>query len=203
MSKDESLPYILCVTSLSIHFQRLLLGPWPHRKTMAMEIENIDSNLSNADEAHIEQLLSEKLMEGYVLLEKSCPVCSTPLVKNQDEDEEEEPVEKEIEPVMIPKGSFTQPFRPVQGVPFCVACTSHVITQECEISVLEKCGSLKAKGGIRVALTVKSQNDEQPSVKEEPEIIDVTQIEESESACTYDKNDAELVEESLIEYSVR
>ena len=105
---------------------------------MAMELENIDSNLSKVDEAHIEQLLSEKLMEGYVLLEKSCPACATPLVKNQDEDDDDEPVEKEIDPVMIPRAKFTEPFHPVQGVPFCVACISHVVTQESEINVLQK-----------------------------------------------------------------
>lgn len=173
---------------------------------MAMEIENINSNLSKADEAHIEQLLSEKLMDGYVLLEKSCPVCATPLVKNQDDDEEEEPVEQEIDPVVIPKGSFTQPFSPVQGVPFCVACTSHVLTQECEITILEKCGSLKANGGIRVAMTVTSEKQEEPdsSPKKQPEIIDVTQIEETESSYTYDtKKDTELIDEALTEYSVR
>jgi hypothetical protein len=171
-----------------------------------MEIENINSNLSKADEVHIEQLLSEKLMEGYVLLEKSCPVCSTPLVKNQHDDEEDDPVEKEIEPVMIPKGSFTQPFHPVDGVPYCVACTSHVITQESEINILEKCGSLKGKGGIHVAMTSKSEKAEPPvsSPKDEPEIIDVTQVEESESVYTSEqKDDADLVEETLTEYSVR
>lgn len=136
----------------------------PKTKLMAMEIENIDSNLSNAmeNEAHIEQLLSEKLMEGYVLLEKSCPVCSTPLVKNQasdeDDEDDEEPVEKDVEPVLIPRGSFIEPFKPVQGVPFCVGCSSHVVTQECEISVLEKCHSLKGKGGIFVAITRSKDN---------------------------------------------
>jgi hypothetical protein len=103
------------------------------------------------EEAHIEQLLSEKLMEGYLLLEKSCPVCATPLVKNGPE-EDEENEEGNIKPLMVPSGSFDLPFRPVVGVPFCVSCRSHVITQECEISILERCDSLKAKGSILVAL---------------------------------------------------
>lgn len=173
---------------------------------MDIEIENINSNISNAmedEEAHIEQLLSEKLMEGYVLLEKSCPVCSTPLVKNHDgDDEDEEPVQKEIEPVMIPKGSFTQPFKPVAGVPFCVACSSHVITQEGEISILEKCSSLKGKGGILVALTGRGDANK-PLRVEEPEIIDVTTLDEAEPSHADEKKDEDLVEETLMEYSVR
>jgi Sjogren's syndrome/scleroderma autoantigen 1 (Autoantigen p27) len=159
-----------------------------------MDIENINCNLTNPamqDDEHIEQLLSEKLMEGYVLLEKSCPVCSTPLVKGVADDEDEG-VFKEIEPVMIPKGSFMQPFIPVEGVPLCVACTSHVVTQDNELNILTKCGSLKAKGGILVAA---------PSSKE-PEIIDVTQYED-----THDDEKKEEVEAvadiTTVEYSVR
>ena len=175
---------------------------------MAMEIENIDSNISKTmeqDEAKIEQLLSDKLMEGFVLLDKSCPVCSTPLVKKH-EGEDEDPVEKEVEPVMIPRGSFTQPFKPIAGVPFCVACTSHVITQECEISVLENCNSLKMKGEILVALTGSegTVTDNKERVPEKQlEIIDVTKIEETDSTYADEKKDAELVDETLTEYSVR
>lgn len=182
---------------------------------MAMEIENIDSNLSNGmdqEEARIEQFLSEKLMEGYVLLEKSCPVCSTPLVKNHEGDEDEEPVQKDVDPVMIPNGSFKQPFRPVAGVPLCVSCNSHVITQECEISILENCGSLKAKGGFHAALSgsdgsAKNSQEEIPEEKPlspvEPEIIDVTKIEDNGSELADEKKEDELVEEALMEYSVR
>ena len=198
-----------------------------------MEIENIDSNLSNVmdNEAHIEQLLSEKLMEGFVLLEKSCPICATPLVKNQTSDEDEEPVEseKEMEPVMIPSGSFTQPFKPVEGVPFCVSCNSHVITQESEIGILEKSDCLKGKGGILVALSRNdnaqpesptSPEDEPENQVEHPEdkavsisetevndvheIIDVTKIEDSVSVHADEKKEDDVPDEAMLtEYSVR
>jgi uncharacterized Zn finger protein (UPF0148 family) len=51
---------------------------------MALHLaEQLSGNPSGMDEeAHIEQLLNEKLMQGYLLLEKSCPVCATLLVKN-------------------------------------------------------------------------------------------------------------------------
>lgn len=117
---------------------------------MAMEVGQRAAHIA-ADEAQIELLLSEKLMDGYVLLEKSCPVCSTPLVKKSD-DGDEGGKAHHFSPIMVPSGKFEAPFNPVEGVPFCVGCTSHVITQESDISILERCDSLKNKGSILVAL---------------------------------------------------
>jgi hypothetical protein len=105
--------------------------------------------------AHIEHLLSEKLLEGYVLLESTCPACSTPLVKNNHM------VPKSLaenggapmkNPVLVSADSFDKPFKPVQGVPVCVVCQAHVVTRESEISILERCESLKDKGSILLAL---------------------------------------------------
>jgi hypothetical protein len=111
------------------------------------------------NEARLEQLLSEKLMQGYVLLEASCPVCSTPLVKNHHMVPKSLSMKSESfeggtfkKNVLLPQESFDQPFRPVEGVPICVSCKSHVITQETEISILEQCDSLRDKGSIYVAL---------------------------------------------------
>jgi hypothetical protein len=142
--------------------------------TMALAAQISGNRAGMAEEAHIELLLSEKLMKGYLLLEKSCPVCATPLVKNGPPGDEEND-EENVKPLMVPSHSFDQPFRPVVGVPFCVSCQSHVITQECEISILERCDSLKAKGSILVALqdSVTSAYEgsrygmEMPSVMEE------------------------------------
>lgn len=113
--------------------------------------------------AEIENLLSEKLLNGYVLLESSCPVCSTPLVKNNHM------VPKDLvsdglptrQISMVKSESFDkQPFKPVPGVPVCVVCQSHVITQECEISILERTDSLKYKGSILVAMQGSSYGDD-------------------------------------------
>jgi len=188
-----------------------------------MDIENINSNISNPamqDDDHIEQLLSEKLMEGYVLLEKSCPVCCTPLVKDTG-DEEDDLVHKEIDPVMIPKGSFIQPFVPVQGVPLCVACTSHVVTQENEVGILAKCGSLKAKGGVLVAAKPSENESTLVAPVKEAVIIDVTEYEQTLGEPTHtevsteekkeetyaeekkEEEEDDAVDETMLEYSVR
>ena len=126
---------------------------------MALEVEagateqHIHSPMLNDDDAEIERLLSEKLLEGYTLMERICPSCATPLVKNKNNHAMEESKQKQnVEAFVVPSKSFEQPFQPVLGVPFCVSCQAHVVTEESEISVLERCDSLKMKGQILVAL---------------------------------------------------
>mmetsp|Transcript_4955 Transcript_4955/g.5480 ORF Transcript_4955/g.5480 Transcript_4955/m.5480 type:complete len:363 (-) Transcript_4955:41-1129(-) len=154
-----------------------------------MERDGIQEEEIN--EAKLEHLLSEKLMEGYVLLETSCPVCSTPLVKNHHM------VPKSLSPsaefevgnfaksVLLPSKSFEQPFRPVEGVPICVSCKSHVITQETEVCILEQCDSLKDKGSIYVALKdvqegqfCSDENDQAKANFSPPAIIHLENMEE-------------------------
>lgn len=107
----------------------------------------------SVNEAKIEHLLSEKLMEGYVLLDSSCPVCSTPLVKNNNVTTKKNDSNTNMtKPVVLSSSSFNKPFKPVDGVPVCVICRSHVVTHESEISILERCDSLKDKGSILLAL---------------------------------------------------
>lgn len=126
------------------------------------------------EDARVEQLLSEMLMEGYILMEKSCPhpQCATPLVKKSQTDTPSHGINKAVDPLLVPSKSFEQPFKPIDGVPFCVACNSHVVTQESEVAILERCESLKSKGGILVAMSA-STADSTASPGHEPEIIDV------------------------------
>jgi hypothetical protein len=150
---------------------------------VALELEysgespQLESNL-NDEEDQIEQLLSDKLMQGYTLLEKSCPSCATPLVKKEAavEDKSDPTANKAVEiPVLVSSQSFDQPFRPVPGVPFCVACQSHVVTEESEISILERCDSLKHKGSILVALKGDSFSDDgasQPESKKDLPLLE-------------------------------
>lgn len=123
-----------------------------HLVQHATSNQHADDNL----EMEIEKLLSEKLLQGYLLLEKACPSCATPLVKQQinstvDKDDEVSH-NTSVEPLLVPSESFDQPFCPVAGVPFCVSCQSHVVTEESEVRLLEKSDTLKAKGSILVAI---------------------------------------------------
>mmetsp|Transcript_52635 Transcript_52635/g.127579 ORF Transcript_52635/g.127579 Transcript_52635/m.127579 type:complete len:991 (+) Transcript_52635:182-3154(+) len=110
---------------------------------------------SRIDDDRKEKLLTEKLLNGFVLLEDFCPACSTPLVKNAEstttKDESQKRKMGEAEHFLVPNTSFEQPFRPVPGVPVCVVCNSHVITREDDIDLLERCDSLKDKGSILVS----------------------------------------------------
>ena len=124
---------------------------------MAMELMMSHSSGDlTEEEARIEELLAEKLQDGYVVLEISCPSCATPLVKNDGDDIPQSSstgsLSNNMEPKVVPSESFEQPFHPVSGVPFCVACQSHVVTDDSEISILERCDSLKHKGSILIAL---------------------------------------------------
>jgi len=154
-----------------------------------MERDGIQEEEIN--EAKLEHLLSEKLMEGYVLLETSCPVCSTPLVKNHHMVPKNLSTSGEFDigtfakNVLLPNKSFEQPFRPVEGVPICVSCKSHVITQETEVCILEQCDSLKDKGSIYVALKdvqeghfYSDENDQTEANFFPPEIIHLENMKE-------------------------
>jgi hypothetical protein len=124
-----------------------------------MSEQESGSSGGSIDEERIEQLLSEKLMTGYVLLETCCPVCSTPLVKNnhttdgsKSDDSTSSTDRKARKGVLVGADSFDKPFKPVAGVPMCVVCRAHVVTSESEISILERCESLKDRGSILLAL---------------------------------------------------
>ena len=148
-------------------------------------------------DSKIEQLLSEKLMDGYVLMEATCPKCAVPLVKNHQmvprslsnlSSDENDPTKTSLvdRAILLPMESFEQPFKPVDGVPICVACDSHVVTQETEIAILEQCDTLKDKGSIYVALETAYYPEPEPKVDnsiqdiDRPEIINLEHIAEDD-----------------------
>lgn len=74
--------------------------------------------------AHVEELLSDKLLQGFLLTERSCPRCETPLVKQEQALRTQEVLEVHS---------------PVPGVPFCVKCCAHVMTDESELLRIQRC----------------------------------------------------------------
>ena len=105
---------------------------------MLVEINNStipQSQPSELGEDRLEELLSEKLMEGFELDETPCPECSTPLVKlNRN------PYGFDVKhlkaPVLIPNRNPEKPFEPIDDVPMCVSCNAHVVTNEHEVNIL-------------------------------------------------------------------
>eukprot|EP00977_Amphora_coffeiformis_P014335 scaffold3973_cov161-Amphora_coffeaeformis.AAC.4 len=91
-------------------------------------------------EEEVEIMLSDRLVEGCVLMEKSCPACVTPLLKQMD---------GLLEPDQLGDNSLkrgkshetsksNQTLTPINGVPFCVACQAHVVTSPDEIQKVEE-----------------------------------------------------------------
>ena len=99
----------------------------------------------NLKEADIEELISEHLVDGCVLMDKSCPACVTPLLKHVDELPGDATDDASLRRGKSRETSKSaQSLTPIDGVPFCVACQAHVVTSSDEIEkVEEKKQSLK------------------------------------------------------------
>ena len=131
--------------------------------------DNEVAQINNGD-MEVESLISEKLLRGFTLLSGACPVCSTPLIKNEKEKKTQDHASLQHSeynrfPIIVSSESFDQPFHPVKGVPFCVICHAHVVTSEGDVVALERSESFKEKGSILVAL----QDEDNTEEREAPE----------------------------------
>lgn len=130
----------------------------------------------------VEELLSEKLLEGYALLDTACPQCVTPLVtrktpnclspkKVQPSPRASSPhmsvayVSVQLQPTSsdfggAPSCSFDKSVvQPVSNVPYCVSCKAHVVTKESHIATLERANAMKDRGSIIVAISEDERED--------------------------------------------
>jgi hypothetical protein len=119
----------------------------------------------NGGDMEVERIISEKLLRGFTLLSGACPVCSTPLIKNEKEKKTQDQASLQHSeynkfPIIVSSESFDQPFHPVKGVPFCVICHAHVVTNEGDVDALERSESFKEKGSILVALQDEDNTEE-------------------------------------------
>eukprot|EP00559_Dactyliosolen_fragilissimus_P005882 CAMPEP_0184859864 /NCGR_PEP_ID=MMETSP0580-20130426/4834_1 /TAXON_ID=1118495 /ORGANISM="Dactyliosolen fragilissimus" /LENGTH=1227 /DNA_ID=CAMNT_0027356717 /DNA_START=26 /DNA_END=3709 /DNA_ORIENTATION=- len=110
-----------------------------------MEIESHSGRRKNE-----QQLLTEKIIAGYSLLDVSCPNCLTALVKSSSSET----------PEKVNKNTYPRSrAHPVSGVPFCVLCSSHVVTSEEEISILSELDATgEMSGSILVATDLADSN---------------------------------------------
>jgi hypothetical protein len=129
---------------------------------------------SQIGDKEVEELLSEKLLEGYAILDTACPDCVTPLVKRKSSAlspkryvqtlsprKSDSPyisipyVPVQLQPSSPNAGSFDaaqSTFTPVPNVPICVSCQAHVVTCQAELSILESTNSMKDIGKIIIAM---------------------------------------------------
>jgi hypothetical protein len=119
-----------------------------------------------ADEELVEQKLSEKLMEGFLLLEKACPCCATPLVKQEESDDvlllQQQAVTTTTEANSTKSqksdddmsSTLQTTVTPIAGIPFCVTCQAHIVTNEVEaVALQERYAGKTVQGKIMVAVS--------------------------------------------------
>ena len=133
-----------------------------------LSVASADSEGTIGDK-EVEELLSQKLLEGFTLLDTACPNCVTPLVKKNATSMALSPrkqlpfcATKETSPHLSvsvvtvqlqPSDSNVEhQFSPVSNVPFCVSCQAHVVLREADIAALEEINSMKDQGRIIVAI---------------------------------------------------
>lgn len=137
---------------------------------------------SQIGDKEVEELLSEKLLEGYTLLNTACPRCVTPLVKRKNSalspkrlhassSRPSSPyvsmsyVAVQLQPSNVASGSFDvqkqhNTFTPVNNVPICVSCQAHVVTCQADIATLESANSMKDHGSIIVAMEEEEREEQ-------------------------------------------
>lgn len=142
-----------------------------------------DDTLLSLDVGRIERLLSSRLLSGYCLLEKSCPACSVPLVKcpfpqidengNQSNsfhqisyssvgETNDDRTVFDTESRGATVESPSKKISPIPGVPFCVYCEAHVVTDHDEVEMLEDAASVtwnKRKGHVYVGTVADLTSD--------------------------------------------
>ena len=96
------------------------------------------SSCRHVEEEEVEIMLSDRLVEGCVLLDKSCPACVTPLLKQMDGFEADTSGDNSLKKGKSRESSKSnQTLTPIDGVPFCVACQAHVVTSTDEVDKVE------------------------------------------------------------------
>lgn len=150
------------------------------------------------EEEVVERLLSERLVEGFLLLEKACPACATPLVKRNSFSPKHslDHVIQEYDNFTYGAGvdtvAYESPIQPLLGVPFCVSCQAHVVTTPDEVQLLEAADHLKVRGTIMVAMSRESLEDESVmTIDGEPEPLDkvgVARSKKSTNAAVKEKD---------------
>jgi len=118
---------------------------------------SVDGSVGSVlSESEVETLLTEKLIQGFVLQPTCCPTCNTPLVKAMTN----MPI-----PVEEDDGDGAGKTVPINGVPFCVSCCAHVMTTKEEIRIMtEKNALLGGSGAVLLAMSEDEESDDEDFV---------------------------------------
>ena len=125
---------------------------------MADDSSAVGSTATLMDEGRIEELLSEKLIHGFLLMERVCPRCVTPLVKQEVGHGLRFKKQCDIN-------------APVPGVPFCVSCRAHIMTDEADIVRIQRHFHGQALQG-RILIDFQKDPDKLHSLIDDDETVD-------------------------------
>jgi len=175
---------------------------------MAVKSESTDQSQSvdgtQYTESEVETLLTEKLLQGFVLQTKCCPspACNdTPLVKAMADIPKTGAEGGEI-PSTVSDDSLTKT-QPITGVSYCVACSAHVMTTKEEVRIMTERNALVG-GAVLLAMSEDEDDEFVPQkvlqpltiINNEPSAIGCEAEPEPIAEQTENLNDAEL-EKSL------
>ena len=137
------------------------------------------------------EILMERARQGMKIMKKCCPVCATPLCIKSDSPfktnastecetqrlklaEKDSPLYNEALSKSFDDGELDQTLEiePLFGVPFCVNCSAHVVTESSQIDILAESGEMAMsklqKGSIVVAIDEEEADEPSSPEKNEP-----------------------------------
>jgi uncharacterized Zn finger protein (UPF0148 family) len=126
------------------------------------------------EQVEVERMLSECLVQGFCLLDQSCPTCNTPLVKQSlwaaEVTEFIPPPQNTMAVVSSSIPTRTShdpvvPILPVVGVAYCVKCQAHVVSNTAEMEILDDSKDTtgtRTKGSILIPSDSATMDDSIP-----------------------------------------
>ena len=129
-------------------------------------LDELPQSSAEPDEEIVEDLLSAKLMNGFMLIDKPCPRCLIPLVKKPYIHDANSQASSSISSRDKDFGAFQivsnetihEVAKPIKGVPYCVLCDSYVLTNHNETRVLERLQAIQILGRDEVAMIPSDEN---------------------------------------------
>lgn len=126
---------------MAMGLERFVFSDSIDNEEVILSPQNADTGCTLEEEV-VEDRLSAKLMNGFMLLDQPCPKCTIPLVKQPAtptllekccEADENDPTT----PRIVTQLSMADMPKPVRGIPYCVACEQYVVTNEQETQLLD------------------------------------------------------------------
>jgi len=147
-----------------------------------VNLNSLDQSVStNYSVIEVDAMITDKLLDGYVLQTKVCPFCNTPLVKAADTSEGLGAV------ASVSSGESLKPAEPIQGVCFCVGCSAHVVTTKEENRILTELDILNGKSHGAILMAMSDEVEEVAEIAENEAYTKLETRDEDNDSDGYEK----------------